>query len=73
MRLTRPKIIRTLKIQRMMSETLAVMNDIKNPPNKIIIPCSSIEDGEEIIEKIKKQKARPAKSSFSFQKSSKKL
>jgi len=57
----------------MMSETLAVINDIKNPPNKIIIPCSSIEDGEEIIEKIKKQKARPAKSSFSFQKSSKKL
>jgi len=42
----------------MMSGTLAVINDIKNPPNKIIIPCSSIEDGEEIIEKIKNKKAK---------------
>ncbi|MDM1062951.1 hypothetical protein HXZ62_10330 [Empedobacter falsenii] len=58
MRLTRPKIIGTLKILRMMSGTLAVINDIKNPPNKIIIPCSSIEDGEEIIEKIKNKKAK---------------
>ena len=57
MRLIRPKIIGTLKIQRMMSANLAVINDIKNPPNKIIIPCSSIEDGEEIIKKIKNTKA----------------
>jgi len=32
---------------------LAVINDIKNAPNKIIIPCRSIEHGEEIISKIK--------------------
>ncbi len=57
MRLIRPKIIGTLKIQRRMSGTLAVINDIKNPPNKISIPCSSIEDGEEIIKKIKNTKA----------------
>lgn len=57
MRFVRPKIIRTLKIQKMMAGNLAVINDIKNPPNKIITPCSLIEEGEEIIEKIKKTKA----------------
>ena len=57
MRFVRPKMIGTLKIQKMMAGNLAVINDIKNAPNKIIIPCSSIEDGEEIIEKIKKTKA----------------
>jgi len=56
MRFIRPKIIGTLKIQRMMLGTLAVINDIKNAPNKIIIPCSSIKEGEEIIEKIKNTK-----------------
>lgn len=56
MRLTRPKIIRTLKIKLMMAGNLAVMNDIKNAPNKIIIPCKSMQDGEEIIEKIKTSK-----------------
>lgn len=49
----RPKIIGTLKINKMLSGTLAVINDIKNAPNKIIIPCRSKEHGEEIIEKIK--------------------
>lgn len=36
----------------MMSGGLAVTNDIKSSPNKIIIPCRSNEHGEEIIEKI---------------------
>lgn len=51
--LVRPKIIGTLKIQRMMAGNLAVINDIKNPPNKIIVLCTSFEHGEEIIAKIK--------------------
>lgn len=56
MRFVRPKIIGTLKVQKMMSGTLAVINDIKNAPNKIIIPCYTKEQGEEIIEEIKKAK-----------------
>jgi hypothetical protein len=56
MNFKRPKIIGTLKIQLMMSGTLAVMNDIKNAPNKIIIPCVSEEHGEEIIAEIKSAK-----------------
>lgn len=53
MHIIRPKIIGTLKIEKMMAGNLAVMNDIKNAPNKIIIPCRSIQHGEEIIQKIK--------------------
>jgi hypothetical protein len=56
MNLIRPKIIGTLKIHKMMAGNLAVMNDIKNPPNKIIIPCRSKAHGEEIIEKLKNSK-----------------
>ena len=56
MKLIRPKIIGTLKIHKMMAGNLAVMNDIKNSPNKIIIPCKSRDEGEEIIEKIKNSK-----------------
>ena len=56
MRFIRPKIIGTLKVQEMMSGTLAVINDIKNAPNKIIIPCRSKVHGEEIIEQIKRAK-----------------
>lgn len=52
----RPKIIGTLKIEKMMAGNWAVTNDIKNPPNKIIVPCRSIEHGEEIIQKIKESK-----------------
>lgn len=40
----------------MMAGNWAVMNDIKNSPNKIIIQCRSAEHGEEIIEKIKAAK-----------------
>ncbi len=56
MHIIRPKIIGTLKIKKMMAGNWAVMNDIKNSPNKIIIPCRSIEHGEEIIQKIKEAK-----------------
>ncbi|MDR0829165.1 MAG: hypothetical protein LBN95_03525 [Prevotellaceae bacterium] len=56
MKLIRPKIIGTLKIQKMMAGNLAVINDIKSSPNKIIIPCESVIEGEEIIEKIKTAK-----------------
>ncbi len=40
----------------MMSGTLAVINDIRNAPNKIIVPCQSTEHGEEIIKRIKDAK-----------------
>jgi len=56
MRFKRPKIIGTMKIRRMMAGNLAVMNDIKNAPNKIIVQCDSWEHGEEIIERIKNAK-----------------
>lgn len=56
MRFTRPKIIGTLKVNVMMSGGMAVINDIKNPPNKIIIQCDSEEQGEEIIQKLKNAK-----------------
>jgi hypothetical protein len=52
----RPKIIGTLKIEKMMAGNWAVTNDIKNPPNKISVPCRSIEHGEQIIKKIKESK-----------------
>ncbi len=54
--MVRPKIIGTLKIQKMMAGNLAVMNEIKNAPNKIIIPCRSRAHGEEIIRKITEAK-----------------
>ncbi len=56
MKLIRPKIIGTLKIEVMMAGNLAVKNDIKNAPNKIIVQCRSYEHGEEIITKIKEAK-----------------
>ena len=56
MKLVRPKIIGTLKISKMMAGNYAVVNDIKNAPNKIIVPCNSIEHGEEIILRIKESK-----------------
>ncbi|HLP14542.1 MAG TPA: hypothetical protein VK177_21605 [Flavobacteriales bacterium] len=56
MQFIRPKITGTLRIQTMLSGTLAVINDIKSSPNKIIIPCRSKEHGQEIIEKIKSSK-----------------
>jgi predicted AAA+ superfamily ATPase len=57
MQITRPKILGTLKINRMMAGNLAVMNDIKNAPNKLIITVTSFEHGEELITKLKA--ARP--------------
>jgi hypothetical protein len=56
MKLIRPKIIGTLTIRTMMAGNLAVMNDIKNPPNKIIIQCHSRQHGEEIIKMLKESK-----------------
>jgi hypothetical protein len=53
MQITRPKILGTLKICRMMADNLAVRNDIKNAPNKLIVTINSIEDGEELIAKLK--------------------
>lgn len=57
MQLIRPKIIGTLRIRTMMAGNYAVVNDIKSSPNKIIIPCRSIEHGQEIIKAIKETKA----------------
>lgn len=52
MRFIRPKIIGTLKIKKMMAGNWAVTNGIKNPPNKILIPCKTKEEGNDIIKKI---------------------
>lgn len=57
MRFVRPKIIGTLKVQKMMAGNLCVINDIKNAPNKIRISCGSAEQGEAIIKTIRA--ARP--------------
>jgi hypothetical protein len=57
MQLIRPKIIGTLRIRIMMAGNYAVEDDIKSSPNKIIIPCRSIEHGEEIIKKLKETEA----------------
>lgn len=46
-----------MKIMRMMAGNLAVVNDIKSSPNKIIVQCESVEHGEEIIAKIKAARA----------------
>lgn len=53
MRVTRPKILGTLKVELMMAGNYAVINGIKNAPNKLIIPCDSYEHGLEIIERLK--------------------
>ena len=53
MQVRRPKILGTLKICRMMAGNLAVKNDIKNAPNKLIITVSSYEHCEELIAKLK--------------------
>jgi hypothetical protein len=53
MRVVRPKILGTLNVQLMMAGNFAVMNDIKNAPYKLIIPCDSYEHGLEIIERLK--------------------
>ncbi|WP_164731213.1 hypothetical protein [Entomomonas moraniae] len=37
------------KVHNMMSGNLAIINDIRNGANKIIVPCFSIEDGKRII------------------------
>jgi hypothetical protein len=54
--LIRPKIIGTLTIKTMMAGNYAVVNGIKSSPNKIVIPCRSIEHGEQIIKKLKDTK-----------------
>lgn len=36
-----------------MAGNFAVMNDIKNATNKLIIPCDSYEHGLELIERLK--------------------
>lgn len=56
MKFIRPKIIGTLSIKTMMAGNIAVINDIKSTPNKIVIPCRSKEHGEEIIATIKEAK-----------------
>ncbi|MXS70178.1 hypothetical protein GSF70_03025 [Flavobacteriaceae bacterium W22] len=56
MRIIKPKILGTLKIQMMMAGNYAVLNGIKNAPNKLIILCESYEHGLEIIERLKNAK-----------------
>lgn len=56
MRIIKPKILGTLKIQMMMAGNYAVINEIKNAPNKLIIPCESYEYGLQIIERLKNAK-----------------
>jgi hypothetical protein len=54
--LIRPQIIGTLTIRTMLAGNYAVVNDIKNPPNKIIIACRSKAHGAEIIANLKSSK-----------------
>lgn len=56
MKIIKPKILGTLKIQLMMAGNFAVINGIKNAPNKLIIPCDNYEHGLEIIERLKNAK-----------------
>jgi len=53
MKFIRPKIIGTMKVEKMMAGNWAVINDIKNSTNRICIPCKSKKEGEEIIDRIK--------------------
>jgi hypothetical protein len=53
MKFIRPKVLGELRIQTMMAGNLAVVNGIKNSTNKIVIPCRTKEEGEEIIAQIK--------------------
>jgi hypothetical protein len=46
----------------MMAGNYAVVNDIKSSPNKIIIPCRSMEHGEKIIKKLRG--AKPGETIF---------
>jgi hypothetical protein len=57
MRVIRPKILGTLKIRLMMAGNYAVINGIKNPPNKLIIACNSYEHGLEITQRLNSVKA----------------
>ena len=57
MKILRPKLLGTLRIRTMMAGNYAVVNDIKSSTNKIVIPCRSIEHGEEIIKKLREAKA----------------
>lgn len=52
-----PKIIGELKIIKNRANGLSVWNNIKSGHNKIMIPCRSIEVGEEIIKRIKNASA----------------
>lgn len=52
-----PKIVGELKIQKMMAGNYAVVNGIKNAPNKIIIASRDYEHALQIIEKIKQAKS----------------
>jgi hypothetical protein len=52
MKVVRRKILGTLQIKLMMAGNYAVVNGIKNPPNKLIIQCDSYEHGLEIIERL---------------------
>lgn len=52
-----PKIVGELKIKKMMAENYAVVNGIKNAPNKIVIVSRDYEHALEIIEKIKQAKS----------------
>ncbi len=56
MKIVRPKILGELKIKLMMAGNYAVVNGIKNSPNKLIIPCETYEHGLEIIERLKSLK-----------------
>ncbi|MES2543427.1 MAG: hypothetical protein V4548_00965 [Bacteroidota bacterium] len=56
MKVIKPKILGELKIQIMMAGNFAVINGIKNAPNKLIIPCDSYDHGLEIIERLKNAK-----------------
>lgn len=56
MRVIKPKILGTLKIEKALAGNFLVTNGVRKPPNKINIPCESYEDALEIVEQLKNSK-----------------
>lgn len=56
MKIIRPKILGTLEIKVALAGNFLVVNGIKNPPNKLSIPCNTYENALEVIERLKNAK-----------------
>ncbi|WP_292008830.1 hypothetical protein [Chryseobacterium sp.] len=57
MKIIRPKILGTLKINIALAGNYLIINGINKPPNKIRIPCDTYEDALEIVKRLENAKA----------------